>query len=72
MLSASDPPITNTPLSAYMDSYSLSKHSVAFNNTKAKRILGYKLQKPEFNHDAIKDIVNKWKVEGSWPILEGK
>jgi len=70
MLSASNPPITNTPLSAYMDSYALSKHSVAFNNTKIKEVLGYKLQKPEFNHEAIKDIVDKWKDEGTWPILD--
>jgi len=72
MLAASNPPILNPPVSAYMDSYALSKHSVSFTNTKVKNILGYKLQKPEFNHDVIKDIVDKWKAEGSWPILEEK
>jgi hypothetical protein len=72
MLLASNPPIVNPPVSAYLDNYALSKHSVAFNNSKAKAILGYRLQKPEFNHDVIQDIVDKWKAEGSWPILDGK
>lgn len=70
MITKSDPPIPNTPLSAYMDNYALAKHVVSFNNTKIKEVLGYKLQKPEFNHESIKDVVDKWKAEGTWPNLQ--
>jgi len=61
----------NTPLSAYMDKFALEKHVVAFNNRKIKRVLNYKLQRPEFNHENLKEIVDAWKDEGSWPNLEG-
>ncbi|KAJ3976409.1 hypothetical protein EV361DRAFT_884094 [Lentinula raphanica] len=69
MIQHSNPPIPNTPLSAYMDKYALEKHIVAFSNTKIKEVIGYKLKRPQFNHDGIKEIVDKWKEEGSWPIL---
>ncbi|PPQ86881.1 hypothetical protein CVT25_012600 [Psilocybe cyanescens] len=67
MLMESVPPITNTPLSAYMDKYTLDKHIVSFDNTKIKQVLGYQLLRPEFNHDNIKEVVDKWKQEGVWP-----
>ncbi|TRM59392.1 hypothetical protein BD626DRAFT_550238 [Schizophyllum amplum] len=70
MIQKSNPPIPNTPLSAYMDAYQLEKHVVAFNNAKIKQVLGHTLRKPKFEHDAIRDVVDKWKEEGSWPILE--
>ncbi|KAF9072970.1 hypothetical protein BDP27DRAFT_1381965 [Rhodocollybia butyracea] len=69
MIQNSNPPIPKTPLSAYMDKYALEKHVVAFNNTKIKEVIGYQLKRPHFNHDSIKEIVDKWKEEGSWPIL---
>ncbi|KAJ7349273.1 hypothetical protein DFH08DRAFT_140209 [Mycena albidolilacea] len=70
MITTSKPPIPNTPLSAYMDKYALEKHVVAFNNAKLLEVTGYKLKKPNFNHDTVKEVVDKWKVEGSWPILD--
>ncbi|RDB21502.1 hypothetical protein Hypma_011415 [Hypsizygus marmoreus] len=70
MLQKSNPPIPNTPLSAYMDKFTLSKQVVAFSNTKIKEVVGYQLKKPHFDHDTIRDVVDKWKEEGSWPILE--
>ncbi|KAG6833470.1 hypothetical protein H0H87_006042 [Tephrocybe sp. NHM501043] len=70
MLTMSKPPIPNTPLSAYMDSFALSKHVVAFSNAKIKEIVGYKLKHPSFNHETIKEVVDKWKEEGSWPVLQ--
>lgn len=69
MITRSNPPIPNTPLSAYMDKFALSKHVVAFSNTKIKEVIGYKLTKPHFDHETIKEVVDKWKEEGSWPIL---
>ncbi|KAJ7286050.1 hypothetical protein C8J57DRAFT_1286588 [Mycena rebaudengoi] len=70
MIQTSNPPIPNTPLSAYMDKYALEKHVVAFSNKKLLEITGYKLKKPKFNHDTIKEVVDKWKAEGSWPVLD--
>lgn len=67
MLLKSDPPITNTPISAYMDKYTLEKHVIGFDNSKIKEIVGYKLLRPEFNHDNIKEVVDKWKDQKLWP-----
>lgn len=70
MLQNSKPPIPNTPLSAYMDKYTLDKHIVAFNNGKIKEVVGYNLKKPHFDHETLKETVGKWKEEGSWPNLD--
>ncbi|KAF5330668.1 hypothetical protein D9619_005885 [Psilocybe cf. subviscida] len=67
MLTKSTPPITKTPLTAYMEKYTLEKHVVGFDNSKIKQIVGYKLRRPEFNHENVRDLVDKWKAEGAWP-----
>lgn len=67
MLTTSEPPITNTPISAYMDKYTLEKHVVGLDNTKIKEIVGYKLIHAKFNHENIKEIVDKWKEQKLWP-----
>ncbi len=67
MLSKSNPQITMTPLNPYMDKYILSKHIVAFDNSKIKKVVGYKILRSEFNHANIKEVVDKWKAEGVWP-----
>lgn len=72
MLQASNPPIQNSPLTAYMDTHALAKHNLAYNNTKMKEILQYKLKRPEFTQENLKEIVDKWKTEGTWPILDNK
>ncbi|KAJ7632229.1 hypothetical protein FB45DRAFT_911856 [Roridomyces roridus] len=69
MITTSNPPIPNTPLSAYLDQYALQKHIVAFNNSKMLEVTGYKLKKPQFDHETLKEVVEKWKEEGSWPIV---
>ena len=70
MLGKSKPPILNTPLTAYMDKFMLEKKTVSLDNSKMKQIIGYKLLKPEFNHETIKEVVDKWKEEGIWPNLD--
>jgi hypothetical protein len=70
MLEKSKPPIHNTPLTAYMDKYMLEKRTVSLDNSKIKHIVGYKLLKPELNHETIKEVVDKWKGEGIWPNLD--
>ncbi|EAU88398.2 hypothetical protein CC1G_05164 [Coprinopsis cinerea okayama7 len=69
MLTENNPPIVHTPLTAYMDKYALEKHTLGFTNGKLKDTLGYSLKRPEFSHDAIKEIVDKWKAEGVWPTV---
>jgi len=71
MIQTSDPPIPNTSLSAYMNPFALSKHSMAFSNAKAKKVLGYELKRPNLTVDVLQEIVDKWKDEGSWPKLKG-
>jgi nucleoside-diphosphate-sugar epimerase len=67
MLVNSSRSITNSPLNPYMDKYTLSKHVFALNNDKIKKIIGYKLLRPEFSPANMKEIVDKWKAEGVWP-----
>jgi len=69
MLEKSKPPIQYTPLTAYMDKYILEKRVVSLDNSKIKQIIGYKLLKPELNHENIKEVVDKWKEEGIWPNI---
>jgi hypothetical protein len=70
MLQASKPPIQNSPLTPYMDTHSLAKHSLAYNNAKIKEVVGYKFKRPQFAQETLKEIVKKWKAEGSWPTLD--
>ncbi|KZV67980.1 NAD-P-binding protein [Peniophora sp. CONT] len=69
MLMKNDPPITSSPVTAYMDVWTLQKHTVAFSNEKLKRIVGYKLKRPQMTQDVLREIVDKWKAEGSWPTI---
>lgn len=67
MITTSNPPIPNTQFSAYMDVYNLKRHVITFNADKIKNVVGYKLKRPHFDHDAIRDMVEKLKAEHSWP-----
>ncbi|KIO04141.1 hypothetical protein M404DRAFT_26703 [Pisolithus tinctorius Marx 270] len=69
MLQLSNPPVTHTPLNAYMDKYALSRHRLGYSNDKIKRILGYQLKRPKFCQETLQEVVDKWKAEGSWPIV---
>ena len=68
MITKSKPPMTNNHYSAYMDIYLLKKHIVSFNAQKIKEVVGYKLRRPNINADTVKEIVDKLKAEGSWPV----
>ncbi|KAL0947340.1 hypothetical protein HGRIS_013459 [Hohenbuehelia grisea] len=70
MLILAQPPITSTPLTGYMDEYALKRHVVAFDNAKIKKVIGYQLRHPEFTHAELKDMIDKWKADGSWPNVE--
>ncbi|KAF9239678.1 hypothetical protein BU15DRAFT_46609 [Melanogaster broomeanus] len=71
MLQSSNPPTLHTPLNAYMDKYALSRHKLAYNNGRIKNVVGYQLKRPLFNHETLKEVVEKWKEEGTWPRLDG-
>lgn len=63
----SNPPIPNTPLTAWIDGYLLGKYSVAYEGSKIKNVIGYKLRKPKFDVAGIQEIVDGFKSEGIWP-----
>ncbi|KAH9951280.1 hypothetical protein B0H21DRAFT_684947 [Amylocystis lapponica] len=67
MITTSNPPVSNTHYSPYMDQYNLRRHPFAASNERVKRIVGYTLRHPHFTRDTILDMVDKLKAEGSWP-----
>ncbi len=56
-----------TPLSAYMDESILQKMTIAFSADKIKEVVGFQLKRPKFEQAHLKEMVDKWKEEGSWP-----
>ena len=52
-----------------MNTFSLSKHTVAFSNKKIQRIIGYRLKRPSMTAEVLYEIVDKWQAEGIWPIV---
>lgn len=67
MIQASNPPVVKTPLSAYMDESILQKMTIAFSANKIKNVIGLQLKRPKFEQAQLKEMVDKWKAEGSWP-----
>jgi len=55
-----------------MNTFSLSKHTVAFSNKKIQRIIGYQLKRPSMTAEVLYEIVDKWKAEGIWPIVRNE
>jgi len=70
MITTSNPPVPNTPLSPYLDLYLLSKHQLGLSNKKIQGILGFKPEVPGITEAAIKELIQKWKEEGSWPQFD--
>lgn len=70
MITTSNPPVPNTPLSAYLDLYLLSKHQFGLSNKKIRDILGFTPKVPGITETAIKELIQKWKEEGTWPLFE--
>lgn len=69
MITASNPPVKNVHYTAYMDAYALKKHIVAFNATKLKEVVGYKLRRPNITQETLNEVIEKLKAEGSWPVI---
>ncbi|KAF9518915.1 hypothetical protein BS47DRAFT_1370918 [Hydnum rufescens UP504] len=63
----SNPPVPNTPLTAFVDAHNLAKHSVAYSNEKIKRVLGFTLRHPKFTADEVRAVIDSFREEGTWP-----
>lgn len=72
MITKANPPVPNTPLSAYMDESTLSKMTIAFNADKLKNVVSYQLKYPKFDRASLQEVVDKWKAEGIWPNIESE
>lgn len=73
MITTSKPPVPNTPLSPYVHPQVVGlfeKHSIGLDNSKLKKIVGYQLKRPTYGHAELKEVIDKWKAEQSWPTLE--
>jgi len=70
MITSSNPPVPNTPLSAYLDLYLLNKHQFGLSNKKIQDVTGFKLEVPGITEAAIKELIQKWKDEESWPKFD--
>jgi hypothetical protein len=67
IITASNPPVPNTPLNPYMDASMFAKPGTAYANDKIKQILNYKLIHPKFTIAEINAVVEAFKEEGAWP-----
>lgn len=67
LILTSSPPVPQTPLTPFIDTHQLEKHSLAYSNEKIKRILGYKFKYPTFNAEAVAEIIQSFQEEGTWP-----
>lgn len=72
LITTADPPIPNTPLTAYIDPHLLAKFSVAYTGGKIKEVIGYKLLHPRFTKEEVITIIEGFKREGTWPNLPKK
>lgn len=67
IIQTSNPPVPNTPLTAFIDPHKLAKSSVAYSNQKVKNILGYTFRHPKFNADEVRAVIDSFREEGTWP-----
>ncbi|OAV97375.1 hypothetical protein PTTG_00115 [Puccinia triticina 1-1 BBBD Race 1] len=67
MLSKSNPPITNTPFTPNLPRALLTKNHIAFDGSKIKEIVGFKVNFPEMTEEVIRDQVQKFILDGVWP-----
>jgi hypothetical protein len=70
MITTSNPPVPNTPLSPYLDLYLLSKHQFGLTNKKIQDITGFSPKVLGITEAAIKELIKKWKDEASWPQFD--
>lgn len=73
MLSASKPPISNTPLSPILPPQILRKNRCHLDGSKLKKIIPeWKPAHPKITSDEVKNCIATWKKDGVWPNVKPK
>ncbi|OAV86191.1 hypothetical protein PTTG_30034 [Puccinia triticina 1-1 BBBD Race 1] len=67
MLSKSNPPITNTPFTPNLPWALLTKNHIAFDGSKIKEVVGFKVKFPGMTEEVIREQVQKFILDGVWP-----
>ncbi|RXK42562.1 hypothetical protein M231_00116 [Tremella mesenterica] len=66
MLAATEPPITLTPITPFLDEHAFRKLAICLDSSKARRILGFKPIKPRIEVEELKVIVKDFQDDGLW------
>ena len=81
MLAKSNPPITSTPITPFLDEHAFrsesphdrlmaelicAEHAICLDGSKAKRILGFKPSKPRIEADELRRIVKGFQDDALW------
>lgn len=72
MLSASKPPIINTPLSPVLPASILRKNRCHLDGSKIRQVTGWKPAHPKITVDEVKKCIETWKKDGIWPNVKPK
>ena len=67
MLSKSNPPITNTPFTPNLSRALLTKNHIAFDGSKIKEVVGFKVKFLGMTEEVIQEQVHKFILDGVWP-----
>lgn len=70
LMNNSNPPLRNTPLTAYMDTHMFGKYSISYSAAKIKRVVGYQFKRPRLSQENIVEVLNGFKAAGIWPNAE--
>ena len=57
LVNTSDPPLTHTPFTAYMEPHLFGKYAISYSAAKIKKLLGYQLKRPKLTQEAINEVI---------------
>lgn len=58
---------SESPLSPYIFPHQFGKRGCALNSSQLKKVVGYTMQYPLFDANAVKETVDSFRAEGIWP-----
>lgn len=67
IITTSNPPVPDTPLSPYVTVQELKEHGCALDGSKIRQVLSFTPRYPKFGQDSIKEYVEWCKTQGIWP-----
>jgi len=70
LMENSNPPLRNTPLTAFMDTHLFGKYAISFSAAKIKRVMGYQLKRPKLTQETVNEVLDGFKAAGIWPNAE--